>query len=181
MKLRIYEKLHKLETPFHLSDTEAFITDYVGDIVNLCLNKNTSYRISYVPDDDVYLIVDANRAIHEEILEIALKTGWLPKTSEFMKKCHFSVDEYDANRSNNLIYVTKSEIDSAFKNMFTDKDTISIYEYAYEWPIETGAIFTKGNGSQLEFKISWKELYNKLKPYAVDHNYISKDDLLWDK
>lgn len=173
MKLKIRESIQRLD------GGDILLTDYSGDIANLCINKPKSYRIIYNKHDDVYLIADARKYIHEEMTEIALNEGWLPKTSEFMKKTHTDLDEYDSWQSENITFLSKEDIDEAFRNIFSSD--LSMSEYSYEFPVTTGAIFTKGKYSDNYFPSAFPELFSKMKRYAVDNNYSSSDDVLWNE
>lgn len=162
MKLQIAESLKKL------NGGDILLTDYSGDIVNLLVNKPKSYRIIYNKHDDVYLICDAMEYIHEEMTEIAIDEGWLPNTKEFMRQRNMDVDEYDSQQSENIIFIDSADIEDAFSNPY---GAYATSEYSYEFPIESGSIFTKGNFGSGYFENAFPDLYSKLHRYAVDKNH----------
>ena len=162
MKLRINESLQKLD------GGNVLLTDYAGEIANLLINKPKSYRILYNKHDDVYLIADAMDYIHEEMTEIALDEGWLPKTKEFMAQHKLDVDDYDRDYSENIVFIPKDEMETAFGSKFY---AMGMSEYGYEYPIETGSVFTKGDFGPSYLSNYFSGLYRRLKNYAVDANY----------
>jgi hypothetical protein len=162
MKLRINESLQKLD------GGNVLLTDYAGDIANLLVNKPKSYRILYNKHDDVYLIADAMDYIHEEMTEVALNDGWLPKTQAVMKERKMDVDEYDKFYSENIIFIPVEDMETAFGAKFYG---MAMGEYGYEFPIETGSVFTKSDFGQRYFQQYFGDLYRRLKNYEVDSNY----------
>ena len=69
MKLRIKEGIKQI-------DSGIYITDYVGDVVNLLINKPKPYRLVWNKIDDVYGIGDAYKYIHGNIEDAMLKQGY---------------------------------------------------------------------------------------------------------
>lgn len=69
MKLHIQEGIKQV-------DSGMFITDYVGDVVNLFVNKPKPYRIVYNQVDDVYGVGDAYRYIHGNIEDALIANGY---------------------------------------------------------------------------------------------------------
>jgi hypothetical protein len=65
----IREKIEKHENGI-------IVTDYVGDIVNLLINKPKPYRIVYLPEWDVYGIGDAYKFIHGNIQDVLKEFGY---------------------------------------------------------------------------------------------------------
>lgn len=157
-----------------LDNGGVLLTDYAGDVVNLLVNKAKPYRICYMDMDDVYLIADAMTYLHEEMIEVAVQDGWLPNTSEFMQKYHETVEDIDANRSVNLVFLP----DDALENFGSYTDPYATSEFGYEYPITTGSIFTKGHLVQNFFPRYAPDLYTKLKRYAIDENRVF-EDYLW--
>lgn len=165
----IKESLKKL-------DNDILFTDYFGDIANLILNKPKPYRIIYNQFDDVYIIADAQSVIHEEMTETALNQGYLPKTQELLNKTHMDIDEFDANNSDNIIFLTDESITDEFGS-YSDKYATA--EYGYEYPITTGSIFIKAKYGKSYFKRAFPDLYSKLKKYAIDDNRVMMHNSLW--
>lgn len=157
-----------------IDDSAVLLTDYAGDIVNLLVNKPKGYRIVYIPYDDVYLIADAKDYIHEYITQAALDEGWLPKLDEFMRKNHEDIEDIDAYRTVNLVFLTEDNLEK----FGTYSDPYNSMEFGYEFPITTGSVFTKSRYSKNYLKQSVPELYSKLQRYAVDSNRVM-DEYLW--
>lgn len=61
-----------------------FITSSGNDIINLMKNKPKEYRIVYDSNLDLYMICDANDAIHQEMLEKAYNNGLYYNMEEFI-------------------------------------------------------------------------------------------------
>lgn len=158
-----------------LDDGGILLTDYVGDVVNLLINKPKPYRLCYLEYDDVWLIADAMTYLHEEMIEKSVDEGWLPKTVEFMRMYNEDISDIDANRSVNLIFLT----DESMKQFGSYTDPYATAEFGYEYPITTGSLFTKSNLSSNYLKRSAPELYNKIKKYAISENRIIDDDTAW--
>ena len=172
MKLRIRESFQKLD------GGDILLTDYAGDIANLLINKPKSYRILYNKHDDVYLIADAMNYIHEEMTEIAIYEGWLPKTQEFMKSRRIDVDDYDRDYSENIVFIPKDEMEVTFGKRFF---SMALSEYSCEYPIETGSIFTKEEYHHNYLSDNFNDLYSRLKRVAVDKNYAFVEETTgWD-
>jgi hypothetical protein len=157
-----------------LDNGGVLLTDYVGDVVNLLINKPKPYRLCYLEMDDVWLIADAMTYLHEEMIDIALQEGWIPNSSEFMQKYNEDVSYFDANRTVNLIFLT----DEALSKFGSYTDPFATAEFGYEYPIITGSIFTKSNLVSNYFQRSVPDLYNKLQKYAIPENRIM-EDYLW--
>ena len=71
MKLRIKESVEKID--------DILVFDYVGDLVNMLLNKPKPYRICYDPKNDVYGIGDAYKYIHGYIEDAMKSLGYEPR------------------------------------------------------------------------------------------------------
>lgn len=69
MKLHIQEGIKQV-------DSGMFITDYVGDVVNLFVNKPKPYRVVYNQVDDVYGVGDAYKYIHGNIQDVLIANGY---------------------------------------------------------------------------------------------------------
>jgi len=69
MKLHIQEGIKQV-------DNGMFITDYVGDVVNLFVNKPKPYRVVYNQVDDVYGVGDAYKYIHRNIEDALITDGY---------------------------------------------------------------------------------------------------------
>lgn len=164
----ISASIHKID------DGAVLLTDYAGDIVNLLVNKPKPYRIVYVPFDDVYLIADAKEYIHEYITQEALDEGWLQKLDEFMRKNHEDIEEIDAFRTVNLIFLRDEDL-SQFGGY---SDPYATTEFGYEYPITTGSVFTKSKYSKNYLSSAVPELYSKLQRYAIGENRVM-EDYLW--
>ena len=75
-KLYIKEAIHKLSEP------DMFITDYVGDVVNLLINKPKPYRICYWSYNDTYAIGDAYKYIHGNLEQTAVNDLYIDSKFE---------------------------------------------------------------------------------------------------
>lgn len=78
IKLYIEESLKQL-------DIDLFITDYVGDVVNLLNNKPKPYRLIWFPSEDLYVIGNAYKYIHGNLEDAADKAGYVQLTDELHK------------------------------------------------------------------------------------------------
>ena len=172
MKLYRYKDISA--TIHKLDDGGVLLTDYVGDVVNLLINKPKPYRLCYLEMDDVWLIADAMTYLHEEMIDIALNEGWIPKSAEFMQKYHEDVSYFDANRTVNLIFLT----DDALSKFGSYSDPYATAEFGYEYPVTTGSIFTKSNLVRNYLQRSVPDLYSKLQKYAIPQNRIM-EEYLW--
>lgn len=165
MKLKIRESFKRLEN-------DLFITDYVGDIVNLLLNKPKPYRITYIKYDDLYIIANAETNVHYDMTDKVMELGYLPNAKEFMDQCNIDLDEFDGYHTDNLIFLT--DIDLENFGSYTDKYATA--EFGYEYPITTGSIFTKSKFSRNYFKRQLPDLYTKLQKYAIDKPRVLYDN-----
>ncbi len=68
MKLHIKESLEQLEP-------DMFVTDYVGDVVNLMVNKPKPYRFIWERPTDIYVIGDGEQYIHRDLIVSAKNSG----------------------------------------------------------------------------------------------------------
>jgi hypothetical protein len=151
---------------------KILILDYVGDVVNLLINKPKPYRIVYSKYDDVYVIGDAKDYVHIELTDIAMNKGYLYKTKEFMENHHIDINELDSMYTDNLIFLTANDLDKF--GGYTDPYATA--EFGYEYPITTGSIFTKSQFGRNYFKRNCADLYNKLQKYAIDEPYVLYDN-----
>jgi len=78
MKLHIQERLQKL-------GSDMLITDYAGDIANLCANKPKEYRILYDAQADLYMICGAWDHIHIDMIKEAFRSGWYEDQKQFIQ------------------------------------------------------------------------------------------------
>lgn len=83
-----YQKYKKLQeeilTEALRDEGGFFVTSSGYDIINLLKNKPKVYRILYDSNLDLYMICDANDAIHQEMLEKAYKNGVYYNMEEFI-------------------------------------------------------------------------------------------------
>ena len=70
MKLRIRESIEKID--------DVLVFDYVGDLVNILINKPKAYRICWDVKNDVYGLGDAYKYIHGNIEDRMQKLGYIP-------------------------------------------------------------------------------------------------------
>lgn len=173
--MKVYIKSRVCASIKKIDDGGVLLTDYAGDIVNIIVNKPKGYRIVYIPYDDIYLIADAKEYIHEYMTQAALDEGWLPKLDEFMRKYHEDIEDVDAFRTVNLVYLTDSEL----LNFGGYSDPYNTTEFGYEFPITTGSVFTKSKYSKNYLKQAAPDLYDKLRKFAVGENRIL-EQYLWD-
>ena len=80
MKLHIQEGIKQV-------DSGMFITDYVGDVVNLFVNKPRPYRVVYNQVDDVYGVGDAYKYIHIDIENALIANGY--ENTEFYQASNY--------------------------------------------------------------------------------------------
>lgn len=77
MKLFIKESIEKVD--------DILVFDYVGDLINVLLNKPKPYRICYDPKNDVYGLGDAYKYIHAFIEKGMKKLGYEPEIEKGTK------------------------------------------------------------------------------------------------
>ena len=77
MKLRIRESIEKVD--------DILVFDYVGDLINVLLNKPKPYRICYDPKNDIYGLGDAYKYIHAFIEKGMKKLGYEPEIEKGTK------------------------------------------------------------------------------------------------
>ena len=152
-KLHIKESLKEL-------DNNLFITEYVGDMVNLLINKPKPYRIIYNDLDNVYIIADAISYIHPNMLRVAINQGWLPNTKEKLEHSNMDIIDYSMKFGKNIMFLPTSEIDNAFNDQ---KERYDTFEYFNEYPILTGSIFTKTKNGDYYLEREIPDLYKFLK------------------
>ena len=163
--IKIEESMKKLD------NGNILLFDYVGNVVDYLRNKPKAYRIVYNKYDDIYLIAYAMDYVHSDMTECAIEEGYLPKTEEFMQKNHIDIDELDSSYTDNLIYLTDNDL----SNFGSYTDPYATAEFGYEYPIDTGSIFTKSNFGKNYFKRNCADLYNKLEKFAIDEPRILED------
>ena len=117
--LNINESLEQLEP-------DMFVTDYVGDIVNLLVNKPKQYRILWDYSTDVYVIGNANTYIHRNLL-YAIKNAGYTQTYNNNKSCVFipytQMESYwEVEDRTERTYITTGIIttDGDFSKLFPD-------------------------------------------------------------
>lgn len=134
MKLHIKESIKQVESG-------TLITDYVGDVVNLFINKPKPYRVVYNKLNDVYGIIDAYKGTHGFIYDDLIEQGY---------------QDYD------YYYRSNNSIDFVFVPYNTLNTSWDVGGFEGEWAnplfIKTGSILTKE-----DIKIILPDLYNKLK------------------
>lgn len=88
MKL-IYESESICER-FEEVEPGIFFSDYVGDIVNLMLNKPKVYRGLYDSRFDCYALADANLIVHDDLVELLWDNGYVRQfmSEEDQNKVH---------------------------------------------------------------------------------------------
>lgn len=166
MRLHIKESMKKLD------NGNILLFDYVGNVVDLIRNKPKAYRIVYNKFDDVYLVADAAQYTHFDMTEYVINNGYLPETEKFMETCGAEVYEVDSSYTDNLLYLTNDDL---FRfGSYTDP-YMSV-EFGYEYPIDTGSVFTKSNFGKNYFKNHCKDLYNKLKNFAITEPRVLEDN-----
>ena len=77
MKLHIQESIHQIAS-------NCYISDYVGNILDLINNKPKLYKIIYDAQADLWLIGDGNRLIHMDMMDYAWKANWYIEQEEFL-------------------------------------------------------------------------------------------------
>ena len=137
MKLHIQEGIKQV-------DSGMFITDYVGDVVNLFVNKPKPYRIVYNQIDDVYGVGDAYKYIHGNIEDALIANGY--GDTEFYQAPNYG----------------KTHKDFTFVPYLTSDSSWEVGGFVGERSeptfIKTGTILTNS-----DLQIFLPDLYNKLK------------------
>lgn len=137
MKLHIQEGIKQV-------DSGMFITDYVGDVVNLFVNKPKPYRVVYNQVDDVYGVGDAYKYIHRNIEDALIANGY--GDTEFYQASNYG----------------KTHKDFTFVPYLTSDSSWEVGGFVGERPeptfIKTGTILTNS-----DLQIFLPDLYNKLK------------------
>jgi hypothetical protein len=117
--LNIDESLEQLEP-------DMFVTDFVGDIVNLLVNKPKPYRILWDYSTDVYVIGDAYTYIHRDLLDVIKDAGYT-KTYDNNKSCIFipytqMESDWEVEERTERTYITTGIIttNGDFSKLFPD-------------------------------------------------------------
>lgn len=151
-------------------DSGIIITDYVGDIVNLLINKPKPYRIVYDTVYDIYGIGDAYNFIHGDIQDVLKEYGYEEKTTHTVTLRSKKVNNYVVKN-----HEVKSQVLLSFEPYSTHDMSWEIGgfvgERASSCYITTGVILTT---SPLDIKVP--DLYNNLKKrnFLLDESYESK-------
>ena len=159
----VQEKLEK-------HDSGIIITDYVGDVVNLLINKPKPYRIVYDTVFDVYGIGDAYNFIHGDIQDVLKEYGYEEKTTHTVTLRNKKVNNYVVKN-----HEVSSHVLLSFEPYNTHDMSWEVGGFVGERPsscyITTGVILTT---SPLNIKVP--DLYNNLKKrnFLLDKSYESK-------
>lgn len=148
IKLYIKESLNQL-------DTDLFITDYVGDVVNLLNNKPKPYRLIWFPSEDLYVIGNAYKYVHGNLEDAADKAGYIQLTDELRKS------------DSSATFVPYGELDHSWEVPGWEGER-SIATYLKSGMLLTFRDITQSN--------EFPELYNKLKS-TKSLKDINKDNL----
>ena len=169
MKLKIqesplYEKLEKITD-------NCFCTDYVGDVMNLIINKPKPYRIFYDMKHDVYGICDAYKSIHFTIAADMWNTGWV---QQFMSQN--TIDEISKDTTFGAYYDYMFNIGENVNTIFVPNEDIKTKQsykdirYMNFVQLESGRLYMEdiydfsSNGDL-------KDMYN----FAKRFGYITDD------
>ena len=144
----------------------CFVTDYVGDVRNLLINKPKPYRIAYDRNNDIYAIGDAERYTHTDIIRNIVKSGY--------------IYEINKNFDSEL-----SEIRNYYGKSYSDYGDGDIYvRYYLDTGNVLGLMFIPDNYNYFDFeesgfykaatKISTGYIYTKRRQYFSQSGYFSQ-------
>lgn len=151
-------------------DSGIIITDYVGDVVNLLINKPKPYRIVYDTVFGVYGIGDAYNFIHGDIQNVLKEYGYEEKTTHTVTLRSKKVRDYVVKN-----HEIKSQVLLSFEpyniNDMSWEVGGFVGERASSCYITTGVILTT---SPLDIEVP--DLYNNIKKrnFLLDKSYESK-------
>ena len=77
MKLFINESIHQI-------GSSCYISDYVGNILDMIQNRPKLYKRIYDAQADLWLIGDGNRLIHMDMMDSAWKLNWYIDQEDFL-------------------------------------------------------------------------------------------------
>lgn len=77
MNILLSERLNKI-------GSDIMITDYVGNIVDLLINKPQPYKIIYDAQADYWIIAPAFKYIHQVMMDKAWRDGWYTNQEDFL-------------------------------------------------------------------------------------------------
>lgn len=120
----------------HRLSPDIFISDYVGNIVDLLENKPKLYKIIYDAQADLWLIGDGEKLIHMDMMEKAWKDGWYENQYDFLSMFVLGrITNRDGDRyffagfdSHEL---PESERDDSLISDRVDKDEDFVYSWLY--------------------------------------------------
>lgn len=167
MKLLIKES-PKLCEKFEQFEAGVYFTDYVGDIVNLMLNKPKVYRIVYDSQFDVYAMCDARKYIHDNLSELLFNSGFVQQFMsdsdiEDVKNCPKVPVGTDAQRYRVNGSWIKHTLNYAIFVPYNKNDGKNELDswYCFYLPIESGNIYVHKE-DELSNNGAFKDLYAKL-------------------
>lgn len=135
----------------------TFIFDYVGDVVNLFLNKPKVYRVCYFPREDIYLVGDAYSYIHGDLIRQANSFGYELKGAE----------------GRDMVFCPYKEIEKE-----SDPDGWGVgwfnNERPYRLPITSGYLLAENKPYLQKY---FPDLVKKLKPYFIEDPNTNPDAL----
>jgi hypothetical protein len=164
MKLRIKE--NNINEKFEQWKTGVYFTDYVGDIVNLMLNKPKIYRIVYDSQFDIYAMCDAKKYVHDNLAEKMFDSGF---AQQFMNDNDLiDIKNCPENGTNAQKYrINGSWIKHTLHyavfipyNKNNGENTLDSW-YCYYLPITSGNIYVHYENYLSENGVL-KDMYNKL-------------------
>jgi hypothetical protein len=167
MKLLIKESLSMREK-FEQFETGVYFTDFVGDIVNLMLNKPKIYRIVYDSQFDTYAMCDAKIYIHDNLAELLFDSGFVQQFMnnydiEEIKNCPKVPVGTDAQRYRVNGSWIKHTLNYAIFVPYDKNNGENKLDswYRYCLPIESGNIYVHEE-EELSDSRAFKDLYTKL-------------------
>lgn len=156
MKFKIVESFSKLSQ-------NCFFTDYEGDILNLCKNKQKDYRILYDSNIDKWFIGDANSVLHYDMINYAYNSGLYYSMEDFIDSIG-SIENYIEYGLGGQFIETENgeeEVDQYLYYIYfaSNSSDFSLYDddYDKEYPCDFGRFYTR------DCDIKETPLYNKIK------------------
>jgi hypothetical protein len=157
-----------------------FITDYIGNIVDLIKNKTDTYRILYDSKIDKYIIANSYDYTHYEMLRKAYDSGYYLDIEDYIVNVSDGLHSYfhdgmygDPNDRERTIVCYATYPDSGTKWLYDDgyDSGYLLNPDKFRFPNEAGVVIgVKGNG------FTDKQLFNALdKPRILSRKELKED------
>ena len=127
MKLKIRESNILLIEKLQKLGSDMFITDYIGNVVDLVKNKTDQYRILYDSKIDKYIIANGYEHTHFDMLRTAYDNGYYIELQDYIDNVSDGLHSYfsdgvygDSNDTERYIVCYAVYGDTATKWLYDD-------------------------------------------------------------